>query len=454
MDISSEIAAIQAASRGSEVRQPIVDALNKMNSGTLPVVSASDAKKILVVNSQGQWVASNEQYVPTPTGTQNITQNGTYDVTDKASAVVNVQPDLETLSVTQNGTYTPPSGKDGFDEVNVNVSGGSSVLVSKTITQNGTYDPQDDNADGYSGVTVNVQGGGGTIEPLTATQNGTYTPPSGVDGYAPVVVNVPSGGGATLMTRAEWNALTTAQKKSYQYVGVIDSSSGFSRGSLVYGADFEDVTLPYSDSSKIICSAFIGNYLQSGSSWGEGNNPITLENGMHSYDDANNAVLINNTTTKCGAYVDLGAASTPFTAYIVTKAPSPGSYSRLFSAFGSRSSGNGIMLYGGTICVSSWANDTSTGKPSNQYFAGAITFGGSGNAAGAVDNGNGSPSYITKPPSQAGRYIAIGRTDIGSSASNAEPCNLYVKYVGVVSERETQEVIMANLASLVSQLIS
>jgi len=185
-DISQEIAAIQAASRGSEVRQPIVDALNKMNSGTLPVVSASDAKKILVVNSQGQWVASNEQYVPTPTGTQNITQNGTYDVTDKASAQVNVQPDLETLSVTQNGTYTPSAGKDGFDEVNVNVSGGSSVLVSKTITQNGTYDPHSDNADGYSDVTVNVQGYPEPTGSLTITQNGTYN----IKDYASVIVNV------------------------------------------------------------------------------------------------------------------------------------------------------------------------------------------------------------------------------------------------------------------------
>ena len=129
MDISAEIAAIQAASQGSELRQPLVGALNKLNSGSLPAVTASDAGKILKVGANGWEVGEKSGYMPVPTATKQITENGTHDVTDYASAVVNVS------------------------------GGGSSTLISKTITQNGTYDPANDNADGYSEVTVNVSGG-------------------------------------------------------------------------------------------------------------------------------------------------------------------------------------------------------------------------------------------------------------------------------------------------------
>lgn len=99
----------------------------------------------------------------TPVGTIPIAANGTVDVTQYASAEVNVQPNLQAKTATQNGDVEPDSGYDGLSKVTVNVSGGGGTLISKTITQNGTYDPADDNADGYSGVVVNVSGGGGGL---------------------------------------------------------------------------------------------------------------------------------------------------------------------------------------------------------------------------------------------------------------------------------------------------
>jgi hypothetical protein len=90
MDISAEVAAIQAASQGSELRQPLVGALNKLNSGSLPAVTVSDVGKILKVGANGWEVGEKSGYMPVPTATKQITENGTHDVTNYASAVVNV----------------------------------------------------------------------------------------------------------------------------------------------------------------------------------------------------------------------------------------------------------------------------------------------------------------------------------------------------------------------------
>ena len=85
-----------------------------------------------------------------PTGSIEISENDTYDVTEYASAVVDVQPDLRPLAINENGEYTP----DGFD--------------------------------GYSLVTADVEP---VLETLSCTENGLYLPESGVDGFDRVIVN-------------------------------------------------------------------------------------------------------------------------------------------------------------------------------------------------------------------------------------------------------------------------
>ena len=78
-----------------------------------------------------------------PSGSIEVTENGTYDVTTKQTVFVNVPsqaPVLDSLSVTANGTYTPASGTDGFDEVVVNIPTGEE-------TWDGTLYPITDETD-------------------------------------------------------------------------------------------------------------------------------------------------------------------------------------------------------------------------------------------------------------------------------------------------------------------
>lgn len=99
---------------------------------------------------------------------------------------------LQEKTATANGIVTADSSYDGLSKVTINVSGGSSTLVTKTITENGTYNASSDNADGYSSVEVNVSGTGG-ITPTgsqTFTSNGTYD----VTNIAQAIVNVAEGG--------------------------------------------------------------------------------------------------------------------------------------------------------------------------------------------------------------------------------------------------------------------
>lgn len=119
--------------------------------------------------------ASADVNVPsvTPTGTINITQNGTTDVTNYATANVNVpNPSTGTkqISITQNGTTTEdvtnyanaqitanvPNSYSAGDEGKVVSNGALVAQTSDTVTANDTYDTTLINS-----LTVNVSGGGG-----------------------------------------------------------------------------------------------------------------------------------------------------------------------------------------------------------------------------------------------------------------------------------------------------
>ena len=258
------------------------------------------------------------------------------------------------------------------------------------------------------------------------------------------------GGGIPLLTRTEWNALTTEQKRSYDLLAIQDSSIGFSRGELVCGSEYQQIGiyLPYSNEQDIICESYVDNFdNDTPTIWGYGIKPIQMQSGLNpSLSSGENAVYLGINATGKFAYVDLGENKAPFTAYIIAKLVNPGGYTRIISSMASRSSGQGMLLFGSTINVSSWASDSSTGISSSAaYFAAAFQFNGINNGAGIVGS---SGSYITKSPSNSSQYLTIGRTDIDANTQNAEPANMYLRYFAVVNEYESENVIRNNLSAL------
>lgn len=129
-----------------------------------------------------------------------VINNGTYTpktgVDGFNSVEVNVLPKLETLNATDNGTYTPSTGKDGFDSVTVDVPKEKHNVTSKSITANGVYNSEGDEV--WNEVSVNVPEK--TFNKVSVTKeytaNGNYSiaTPDGYDGISDVnlTVNVPS----------------------------------------------------------------------------------------------------------------------------------------------------------------------------------------------------------------------------------------------------------------------
>lgn len=267
-----------------------------------------------------------------------------------------------------------------------------------------------------------------------------------------------SSGGVEIIPRTTWNSMTTAQKQAKGLVAIQDASTGFKRGEFVNGADYipANVYIPYSDETKVLCEAYADNFDATANSWGNGDVPVQYMDNTKkpTLDTTENAVLATAYTTGAVPYMSVSDSPQNFTVYAVLKANLlPSTYSRVICATARRESSYGVQLYGNPIKVSHWGDSYDSGvSATSDYFVCAIS-----------NNSNSVKAYVyagdsiftnTATVNAVGTNISVGRTDIDASSINAEPSDIYVKYLASVAETETDAVIEANIQNLYNEFIA
>ena len=258
-----------------------------------------------------------------------------------------------------------------------------------------------------------------------------------------------SGGGSSdvnIISQAEWDAMSLAEKQA-SGITIVGEEGGMTGKWYNYTNAGEEIEyLPYSEIANIMTFANKNNFIADSLSWGTGINPVILQD-YKTFDENTDSILIDvETSGKCG-YVDLGSTNKSTTIYAVMKISSSetSNYARHLSCMATKSSNQGIILYGkDTVKYSSWGSDTNTSVVATDFYAIGISY--NGTTAYCNINGN----VFTKTPTALGQYLTIGRTSHNgeNSGTNEEPSDMYVKFIGIVEGAESEDVIASNVQNL------
>lgn len=354
---------------------------------------------------------------------------------------------LEEVTVSQNGDVTPGPGYAALKKVTVQVPTPTPRLQEKTVTQNGDV-TADTGFDGLSEVHVQVPTPRlQQSKSVTLSQSGTVTPDPGFNAMEEVVVTVSGGGdgNCNIVDQATWDSYTFEQKKASNLT-VIRNSPNVMKGVWydlhnLGGSDY----IPYSQ--MIICEATIDNFDATSHSWGDGPNPLTLENLLTANADGI-GVDIKGQQSHDGVYCDLEDINTDFTAYLVFRYSQAYSYGRILCS--SYQSTYDEETY---ICQSSntglkagtWGSDPDIGTAHTVDTYIVVAMRNDNMVASFFKN---TTKGQDKNPNHFGRYIALA-----SSYPNGYgyATNLTVAYVGIVGEAESDLTILDNIDVLMNK---
>ena len=248
----------------------------------------------------------------------------------------------------------------------------------------------------------------------------------------PVVLGSSKGGGGDvpLLSKAAWDALSTAQKQAYGLVAVQDANIGFDRGELYYGADYLDL-LTNSVAANILAQAFASHYV-GGTDW----DGVTLTASAEIVDSA-----LRLTTSIAAYYQFAQSYSQPVTFYAVAKRYDSTSGNKTVLAIPYDASAGNLPNFfenNYALYTSVYGSDYSiSGKQSNAWHVYTIAIDSVNRRAYFYIDGS-FIRYIAF--SASGRECVLGAAT--KSLLNSLP--LDVKFMGVVSGQESDATILAN----------